>query len=54
MSLTLELPQDFEEELSKEAGRLGLPLSEYVLRVLATGRSEGLTPKTGAELVAYW
>jgi hypothetical protein len=54
MSLTLELPQDLEQELEKEAGRLGLPLSEYALRVLAMGRFMKETPKTGADLVAYW
>lgn len=49
MSLTLELSQDLEQE----AARLGLPLSEYVLRVLATGRSKQEVT-SGAELVAYW
>ncbi|MDQ3458707.1 MAG: hypothetical protein M3498_05295 [Deinococcota bacterium] len=54
MSLILELPQNLEAELQKEAARLGLPLSEYALRVLTTGRSTRETPKSGAELVAYW
>ncbi len=54
MSLTLELPQDLEEELKKEAARLGMPLSEYALRVLTTGHSKRETPKSGTELVAYW
>ena len=53
MSLSLELPQDLEEELAKEAARLGLPLADYALRLLAAGRSKkDLT--SGAELVAYW
>ena len=53
MSLSLELPHDLAEELEKEAARLGLPLSDYALRLLATGRSKkDLT--SGAELVAYW
>jgi hypothetical protein len=54
VNLTLELPQELEKELSAEAARLGLSLSEYVVRVLSTGRAVGNTPKTGADLVAYW
>lgn len=54
MSLTLELPQDLEEELKKEAAHLGLPLSDYALRVLSVGRFKREMPKTGAELVTYW
>ncbi len=54
MSITLDLPQELETELSAEAARLGLPLSEYVVRVLAAGRLHGPPPKTGARLVDYW
>lgn len=54
MTLTLELPPDLEEELSEEAARLGLSLPQYVLRVLATGRTLESMPKTGSELVSYW
>jgi hypothetical protein len=59
MSLTIDLPEELEKELSAEASRLGLPLSEYALRLLATGGSHAFgagadAPKTGAELVAYW
>ena len=54
MTLNLELPQELERELSAEAARLGLPLPEYALRVLAGGRIAGGSPRTGAELVAYW
>ncbi|HEX5727628.1 MAG TPA: hypothetical protein VFX98_19305 [Longimicrobiaceae bacterium] len=58
MVLKLELPQDLERELLSEAGRLGLPLAEYTLRVLATRHASPLhmseTPRTGAELVAFW
>lgn len=56
MTLTIELPRDLERELSAEARRLGLPLSEYALRVLTT-RSAGsaeAVPLTGVELVAFW
>lgn len=54
MSITLDLPDELEKELSEEAARMGLPLPEYVLRVLSTGRITGRPPQTGAELVAYW
>jgi hypothetical protein len=54
MTLTLELSQELESELSAEAAQLGLPLAEYALRILATGRAPRSLPKTGSELVAYW
>lgn len=58
MTLTLDLPNDLERELAAEADRLGLPLAEYALRVLA-GNRVGISavvgaPRTGADLVAYW
>ena len=54
MSLTLDLPEDLEIELSTEAAQLGLSLPEYVLRVLSTSSAVCESPKTGAELVEYW
>ncbi len=54
MSLILDLPAELETELAAEAARLGLPLPEYVLRLLASGRTPGLPPRTGAELLTYW
>lgn len=56
MILTIELPHDLERELVTEAERLGLPLSEYALRVLTTRRAEPADemPRSGAELVAFW
>lgn len=54
MTITIELPRDLEDELKAEAERLGLPLSEYALRILAMARRPEERPKTGAELVAYW
>ena len=54
MTITLDLPEELEKELSAEAHELGLSLSEYALRVLATGLVVGNKPKTGADLVAYW
>jgi hypothetical protein len=54
MSLVLDLPAELETELAAEAARLGVPLTEYVLRLLARGRTPTPAPRTGAELVAYW
>lgn len=54
MSIMLDMPRELEDELSAEAARLGLPLSEYVVRILATGRPRSFLPKTGAELVEFW
>ena len=54
MSIMLDLPQELESELVTEATQLGLPLSEYVLRLLSTRSLVEPSPTTGAELVAYW
>ncbi len=54
MTLTLELPHELERELSAEAARQGLSLSDYAVRLLATARPARAMPKTGAELVTYW
>jgi hypothetical protein len=54
MSLVLDLPPDLETELTAEAARQGIPLPDYVLRLLATCRSTLPAPRTGAELLAYW
>jgi hypothetical protein len=54
MSLGLNLPAELESELHAEAVRLGLPLPEYVLRLLAEGRTPSPLPRSGAELLTYW
>jgi hypothetical protein len=54
MTITLELPQQLERELSGEAAKLGLSLSEYALHLLSGRTFARVTPKTGSELVAYW
>ena len=54
MGITLDLPDELEAALSDEADRLNLPLSEYILPLLMTGRPRHTMPVTGAELVAYW
>jgi hypothetical protein len=54
MSITLDLPEELENELSTEATQLGLSLPEYVLRILSIGLVIGRPPKTGTELVEYW
>jgi len=54
ISIQLELPPELESQLSAEALRLNLPLSEYILRVLSIGQVLSNPPKTKAELVACW
>lgn len=54
MTISLDLPPELESQLSTEASRLNLPLSEYILRILSTRQVLENPPKTGAELVAYW
>lgn len=54
MIIQLELPPELESQLSTEALRLNLPLSEYILRVLSIGQVLNNPLKTGSELVAYW
>lgn len=54
MSLVLELPPELETELAAKAARLRLPLSEYVLRLLASGHVADRKLSNGADVVAYW
>ncbi|MCY7321006.1 MAG: hypothetical protein LH660_04205 [Phormidesmis sp. CAN_BIN36] len=54
MTLNLNLPPELKHELCTEASQLNLPLTEYVLRILAARQPSGNLPKTGAELVDYW
>jgi len=54
MTLVLELPTELETELAVEAARLGLPLEEYALRLLAAGPVAVPKPSSGAGLLAYW
>lgn len=54
MSITLDIPEGLVSELATEAQRLGLPLSDYVVTLLATGRTADSLSKTGAEVVAFW
>lgn len=54
MSLVLNLPSELERELASEAARVGLPLSEYALRLLSAGRGTRPTLRNGAELLSYW
>ena len=53
MTLMLELPIDVEADLTAEAARHGLPLQDYVIRLLSTA-VQGPMATTGAELVEYW
>ena len=54
MTISLDLPQKLVDELSDEAARRGLSLSEYASQVLSAGWEERFPLKTGADLVAYW
>ncbi len=54
MSITLDIPEALVGELTVEARQAGLPLNDYVAKLLATGRTAGPLPQTGAELVSYW
>ena len=54
MSITLHLPPELETKLAAEASRQGMPLTDYLLRVLSNGGQAAPSMHTGAELVAYW
>lgn len=54
MSLTLDLPTDLASALESEVADKQLLLSEYVVQLLAAGRSSRPKPQTGAELVEFW
>jgi hypothetical protein len=54
VSLVLDLPPELETELAAEAAKLGLPLRDYALRLLAGAGGGRPTPDNGAELLAYW
>jgi hypothetical protein len=54
MSITLDIPEELENELSAEAQHLGLSLSDYALLLLSNSPTMAHRPRTGAELVDYW
>jgi hypothetical protein len=54
MTLTIELPETLQAELTDEASKANLPLPEYIVRILGSGRLPTPMPKTGADVVAYW
>lgn len=54
MTISLDLPQKLVDELSDEAARRGLSLSEYAFQILSTERKKRAPLTTGADLVAYW
>jgi hypothetical protein len=54
MSITLNIPEALASELTLEAQKAGLALSDYVLSLLAAGRSAEPLPTAGAALAAYW
>lgn len=54
MKIALDLHWQLEDRLSKEASRLKLGLTECILRLLDGRSFLQNSPKTGAELVAFW
>lgn len=54
MSLVLDLPPELESQLTAEAHRMGLPLGEYVKKVLLSRRPPQPLCCSGSELVSYW
>ena len=54
MAISLDLPQELEQELSVEAGKISLSLSEYILQLLVVRKHFENLPRSGAELVSYW
>ena len=54
MTITLDLPQELEQELSVEAGKISLSLPEYILQLLTVRISSENLPRSGADLVSYW
>lgn len=54
MTVSLDLPQKLVDELSDEAARRNLSLSEYASQILSASRERVPVLKTGADLVAYW
>ncbi len=54
MTISLDLPQKLEQELSVEAGKISLSLPEYILQLLAVRKFSENLPRSGADLVSYW
>jgi hypothetical protein len=54
MSILLNLPPELETKLLGEASRQGLPLADYLVRILSNGGQSAAGVGSGAELVAYW
>jgi hypothetical protein len=54
MSIILNLPPELETKLVAEASRQGVPLSDYLVRMLSNGGPTHERIGSGAELVAYW
>ncbi|MBA2691945.1 MAG: hypothetical protein H0U65_05550 [Rubrobacter sp.] len=54
MGVVVNLPKELEDELSEEASRSGMSLSEYISRILASGRTVAARPENGSQLVEFW
>ncbi|ELS32951.1 MULTISPECIES: hypothetical protein [Pseudanabaena] len=54
MAISLDLPQELEQELSVEAGKVSLSLPEYILQLLSVRKFLDGQLRTGSDLVSYW
>ncbi len=54
MPLTLELPDELADTLTGNAAKLGLSVPDYALQLLSSVTPSNSSPKSGADLVAYW
>lgn len=54
MTISSDLPQELEQELSVEAGKISLSLPEYILQLLSVRKFVDGQLRNGADLVSYW
>ena len=52
MSINLDLLLELKNQLTTEASKLNLPLSEYIPRILSMRQVLSHPPQTGTEIVA--
>ena len=53
MTITLDLPQELEQELSVEAGKISLSVPEYILQLLAVRKFLEGQLRTGADKLIF-
>lgn len=54
MPQTIDLPDDLADALTDEASRLGMSLTDYAVRLLASSRTSPTSVRNGADLLAFW